>query len=81
METLVKTEELFNTEQKKVMDRDKKMRPANDPNKVLNCHLDPRVTLGRGSVTKGKKNRVITVPPQSQPGYFIARNSPPRVAK
>ena len=56
METLVKMEEKFNIEpSNKVRDRAKKVRYANDLPKDMKCYSAPRVTLGGGSVTKGKK--------------------------
>ena len=56
LETLVKMEEKFNTEpSNKVRDRAKKVRYENDIPKVMKCYSAPRVTLGGGSVTKGKK--------------------------
>ena len=56
METLVKMEEKFNTDpSNKVRDKAKKVRYANDLPKDMKCYSAPRVTLGGGSVTKGKK--------------------------
>ena len=74
--------EVFNIDPKKnVMDKSKKMRSSNYSPKVLKCCSYPRVTLGEGAVTNGKKRQVLTVPPPSKPGYFTAKTEPPRVAK
>ena len=37
--------------------------------------------LGGGAVTTGKKQRVLIIPPPSQPGYFTDSKAPPRVEK
>ena len=80
LEALVRMEDLFNTyPEKKVRDRSKDVKFANDPPKVLKCCSDSRVTLGGGAVVEGKKRQVLTGPPPSQPGDLTARTAPPRV--
>ena len=70
LEALVKMEELFNTYQLRYIP--KKVLSENDPPKVLKCFSDPRVTLGVGAVTKGKKRQLLSIPSPSQPGYLTA---------
>ena len=75
-------EEIFNIKpEKKVRDRSKEVQYATDTPKVLKCCSDPRVNLGGGAATEGKKWRVISIKPPSQPGYLTASTATPRVAK
>ena len=57
------------------------MKSSNELPSVLNCFSAPKVTLGGGAFTEGKKRQLITVPLPSKPGYLTARTAPPRVAK